>query len=175
MASVYLPCAGCSREQYTDALLDLQDDVVRRSMTAPPCIGPGRNRSAQGEGASVVDHVLRVRGDATRTLALPACATLDHATHGPALQLLASDHCPVLFFCASRALAAKAKRSTRITWRLDLLRTHACTLCVRMQQTRSKHAKRTRLSCGRARMLLHLRAGLQTRATTGGLIECTPR
>ena len=57
----------------------------------------------------------------TRTLALPACTTLDHATHGPALQLLASDHCPVLFFYGSRAPTATAKRSARTTWRLELL------------------------------------------------------
>ena len=90
-------------------------------MTAPTCIGHGRNRSTLEVGTSVVDHVLRVRGDVTRTLSLPACTTLDHATHGPALQLLASDHCPVLFFYGSRALTATAKRSARTTWRLKPL------------------------------------------------------
>ena len=75
----------------------------------------------RGAGTSVVDRVLRIRGDATRTHALPACTTLDHATHVPNLQWLAPDHCPVLFFCGPRALAAKARRSTRITLRLDLL------------------------------------------------------
>ena len=90
-------------------------------MSAPTCIGHGRSRSTLEVGTSAVDHVLRVRGDATRTLALPACTTLDHATHGPALQLLASDHCLVLFLHGSRAPAATAKRSTRTTWRLELL------------------------------------------------------
>ena len=95
--------------------------VSGRSMTAPTCIGHGRNGSTLEVGTSVVDHVLRVRSDATRTLALPACTTLDHATHGPVLQLLASNHCPVLFCCGSRAPAATAKRSTRTTWRLEQL------------------------------------------------------
>ena len=67
-------------------------------MTASTCIGHGRNRSTLRVGTSVVDHVLRVRGDATQTLALPACTALDQATHGPVLQLLASNLCPVLFF-----------------------------------------------------------------------------
>ena len=95
--------------------------VSGRSMPAPTCIGHGCNGSTLEVGTSVVDHVLRVRGDARRTLALPACTTLDHATHGPALQLLASDHCTVLFCYGSRAPAATAKRSTRTTWRLELL------------------------------------------------------
>ena len=103
----------------------------------------------------MVDHVLRVRGDVTRTLALPACTTLDHATHGPALQLLASDHCPVLFFYGSRAPTATAKRSARTTWRLELLH---------QQQPREAYQLAVR---ARARDL-QLRSGLRTRVTNGG-------
>ena len=218
-ACMYLPCAGCSREQYANALLGLQDDfelylahsrtiylagdfnahvgcqsspavppdlrmvtplhgeatvnangrallqlrrdnnadfVSGRSMTAPTCIGHGRNGSTLQVGTSVVDRVLRVRGDVMRTLALPACTTLDHATHGPALQLLASDHCPVLFFYGSRAPTATAKRSARTTWRLELL------------HQQRKRVKRTSLPCGRAHDL-QLRSGLWARVTKGGV------
>ena len=93
----------------------------------------------------MVDHVLRVRGDVTRTLTLPACTTLDHATHGPALQLLASDHCPVLFFYRSRALTATAKGSARTTWRLEPLH---------QQQTREAYQLAVR---ARARSTIALR------------------
>ena len=151
MASVYLPCAGCSREQYADALLNLQDDVEHylthsrtiylaadfnahvgcqsspavppdlrmvaplhgettvntngrtllqfcrdnnadfvsgQSKTAPTCIGHGRNGSTLEVRTSVVDQVLRVRGDATRTLARPDCTTLDHTWTGPSVAWL---------------------------------------------------------------------------------------
>ena len=90
-------------------------------MTAPTCMGHGRNKSTPGVGTSVVDHVLRVRRGATGGPTLPLCVTLDHETHGPALQLLASDHCPVIFFCGPRTRAATVKRSSWVTWRLELL------------------------------------------------------
>ena len=91
--------------------------VSRRSMTAPACIYRGHNRSTIGVGTSVVDHSLRVRCDAMRTLTLPACMTWDFAArHGPALQLLASNHCPVLFFCSPHTRTAKVKCSSRVTW-----------------------------------------------------------
>ena len=60
--------------------------VSGQSKTAPTFICHGRNGSTLEVGTSVMDQVLRVRGDATRTLARPDCTTLDHATHGPALQ-----------------------------------------------------------------------------------------
>jgi hypothetical protein len=184
VASVYLPCVGSPRDQYMNALLDLQEDVEHyltlahtiflvgdfnarvgsqaspavpdalrsvaplqgettvnahgrallqfcmdngaeflsgRTMSAPTCIGHGRNRLTLDVGTSVVDHVLRVRRGKTGPPTLPPCVTLDHATHGPALLPLASDHCPVIFFCGLRTRSAAGKRTSRVTWRLELL------------------------------------------------------
>ena len=87
-----------------------------RTMSAPTCIGHGRNRSTLG--TSVVDHVLRVRRGEAGPPTMPSCIALDHATHGPALQPLASDHCPVIFFCGPRSRTATGKRTSRVTWRL---------------------------------------------------------
>ena len=90
-------------------------------MSAPTCIGHGRNQSTLGAGTSEVDHVLRVRRGVAGPPTLPSCITLDHATHRPALQLLVSDHCPVIFFCGPRTHTAAVKRDSRGTWRLELL------------------------------------------------------
>ena len=97
------------------------DFVSGPSMSSPTCTSHRRNRLNLGVGTSVVDHVHRVKGDATRTPALPACTDHGHATHGPALQLLASGHGAVVVFRGSRAPAAKATSSTRTTWRMGLL------------------------------------------------------
>ena len=69
----------------------------------------------------MVDHVLRVRRGKAGPPTLPPCNTLDHATHGPALQPLATDHCPVIFFCGLHTRSAAGKRTSRVTWRLELL------------------------------------------------------
>ena len=74
------------------------DFVSGPSMSSPTCTSHRRNRLNLGVGTSVVDHVHRVKGDATRTPALPACTDHGHATHGPALQLLASGHGAVVVF-----------------------------------------------------------------------------
>ena len=92
-----------------------------RTMSAQTCIGHGRNWSTLGVGLSVVDYVLRVRRGEAGPPTLPPCITLDHATHGPALQPLASDHCPVIFFCGPHPRTAAVKRTSRVTWRLELL------------------------------------------------------
>ena len=92
-----------------------------RTMSAPTCIGHGRNWSTLGVGTSVADHVLRVRRGEAGPPTMPSCITLDHAAHGPALQPLASDHCPVIFFCGPRSRTATGKRTSRVTWRLKLL------------------------------------------------------
>ena len=88
-----------------------------RTMSSPTCIGHGRNRSTLGVGTSVVDHVLRVRRGEAGPSTLPPCITLDHATHsyGPALQPLASDHIPVIFFCGPRSRTAAGKRTSQVT------------------------------------------------------------
>ena len=91
------------------------DFLSGRTMSAPTCIGHGRNRSNLGVGTSVVDHVLRARPGEAGLPTLPPCITLDHATHGPALQPLASDHCPVIFFCGPRTRTAAVKRTSWVT------------------------------------------------------------
>ena len=90
-------------------------------MSAPTCVGHGRNRSTLGVGTSVVDHILRVRRGEAGPPTMPSRITLDHATHGTALQPLAFDHCPVMFFCGPRSRTATGKHTSRVTWRLELL------------------------------------------------------
>ena len=92
-----------------------------RTMSAPTCIGHGRNRLTLGVGTSVVDHVLRVCRGKAGPPTLPSCITLDHVTHRPALQPLVPDHCPVIFFCGLCTRTADGKRTSRVTWRLELL------------------------------------------------------
>ena len=147
---------------YGRALLQLCMDahtefVSERSMTAPECIGHGRNRSTLGAGTSVVDHVLRVRRDATGTLTLPTCITQDHTTHAPAVQLLASDHCPGMFFCGPHTRTATVKRPSRVIWRLELLH---------QQQERDAYQLAVR-----ARAHTALKSWLRSRATNNGAIR----
>ena len=92
-----------------------------RMMSAPTCIGHGRNRLTLDVGTSVVDHVLRVRRGKAGPPTLPSCITVDDATHGPALKPLAPDYCPVIFFCGPRSRTATGERTSRVTWRVELL------------------------------------------------------
>ena len=106
----------------TDSNIDF---VSERSTTAPKRIGHGCIQhvySMSTLGVPPVSGYLsggpctQSRVGASRPADLDH---LDHAAHGPALQLLASDHCVELFLCGPRAHTAKAKRSSRGTWRLD--------------------------------------------------------
>ena len=160
---------SAATHSYGRALLQLYVDnnadfMSGRSVPAPTCIGHGRDVSTLGAGTSVVDHVLRVGRDSTRTLTLPTCITLDQAAHGLALQLLASDHCPVMCrsSCAPHTRTASVKRSPRVTWRLELLR---------QKQERDAY----QLAVYQLVRILHLRSRLRIRATNKGLIRWPPQ
>ena len=132
-------------------------------MSAPTCIGHGRNRLTLGVGTSVVDHVLRVRRGEAGPPTLPSCITLDHATHGPGVQPLASDQCPVIFFCGRRSHTATGKRTSRVTFTGDW----SC--CIS-----SKSGMRINLPCGTVRIPRSI-SRLQSLVTNTGLTGWPPQ
>ena len=162
-AGAWFPARGdvtdtvCGTDLHALWLMDNNAELLSgRSMTAPTCTGLGRTKSTLGVGTSVVDHILRVCRGATGTLALPPGIRLDHTAQGAVLEVLASDHCPVMFFCGPRTRAATVRRSPRVTWRLELLH---------QQQVRDSYQIAVR---ARAHTALDL--WRRSRATNKGLI-----
>ena len=135
--------------------------LSRPPTTGPMCQGDIRPRAAAGSSRNGTTQAV----PATMGIRLVGNLPLDHATYGPALQLLASDPCEVVFFCGPHTRTATVKHSsrgdcgTRGDWKCYIS---------------SRSAMRSSVPCALV-CILQLRSRLWSPATNRGLIGWPPQ